>query len=254
MSNRIEYAAGTGVTLFAGASGTYNTSNIPTYGSMGWLPLFVTTQAAWSSGTTYTGTTDLAVGSQVTAVSNTYVCITAGGGTSTVNPSSGTGGVTTPGVATGTLSDGYVWLCMGNTTADFTTLASGYQAVSQITLDNRPSLNSQGDEMIEIGVSITTGVTAGSGLFVTTGLQYLNPTGTNSYADGIGGGANQSGPGISQGNLFYPTGASSPIVGRALIPMLPGRMRGFLQNQTGGAFSASTHVISFRTVSLTNNG
>ena len=253
MANRIEFVPGTGVTLYAGASGTFNTSTIPTYGSMGWLPLFVTTQAAWSSGTTYAGTTDLAVGAQVQAVSNTYVCITAGGGTSTVNPSSGTGGVTTPGVATGTLSDGYVWLCMGNTTADFTTLASTYQAVSQVTLDNRPALNSQGDEMIEIGVSLATAASGAAALFVTVGLQYLNATGS-SYADGIGGGANQSGPGISQGTLQYPAGASTPIVGRTLIPLISGRARGFLQNGTGAALSASTHVVAFRTVSLTVNG
>ena len=246
MASRENYAAGTGVTLYSGA----NTSTLnATYGSLLWLPLFVTTQSSWASSvTTYAPCTDLVVGSQVVSGSNTYVCITAPTVTSATAPSSGT---TTPGATTGTLADGSVWLCIGNATADFTTLGIGYQAVSQITFDSRAS-QSQGDPMIEIGVSLATGLTAAAGNFVTAGLQMLNPDGTT-YADGLGTGANQSGPMLSQGNMFYGAGAATPIKGRALMPMSSGRGRGFLQNNTTAALSASTHVVSFRTLTFTNN-
>ena len=197
-------------------------------------------------------TSDLATGAQVVAVSNTYVVVTKGSGTSTVNPSSGTGGTTTAGTLTSTLADGYVWLCIGNATADFTSLASTYQAVSQIVLDNRP-LEAEGDTMMEIGVSLASGSSGGAGDYITAMLQWLNQDGST-YADGLGGGSSPSAPQVSQGSIYYSPGKSSPIVGGVLIPLRWGRMRHALINSSGNALSSSTHVVAFRTGVLGLNG
>jgi hypothetical protein len=245
MANREIFAAGLGVG-FAGT--TYNTASAAN-GSLTWLPAFVTTQSAWSSGTAYAAATDLACGAQVSSGSSTYVCLVKGSGNSTTNPTSGT---TTQGATTGVLADGYNWLCIGNATADFTTLASGSQAVSQIFLDSRPS-QTEGDTMMEISVSLATAVTSAVGLYVTLMLQWLNQDGST-YADGLGSGSNPSSPQVSQGNIWFSPGKSSPVVGSIIVPMRAGRCRLGLVNSLGGALSSSGHVVAFRTIVFGLNG
>ena len=251
MANREVFVAGLGVGF---AHNTLTSNAAFANGSLTWLPMFVTTQAAWSSGTSYTASTDLATGSQVSVSgsSATFVCTTAGGGTSTVNPATGTGGTTAAGALTTVLSDGYQWLCIGNSTADFTNLANTNQAVSQILLDSRPS-QSEGDTMMEIGISLASGSSGAASAYITIMQQWLNQDGST-YGDGLGGGSSPSSAQNAQGNIFYSAGKSSPIVGSVFLPLRWGRMRACLINNSGNALSSSTHVVAFRTGVFGLNG
>jgi hypothetical protein len=254
MANREIFTPGLGVQLYPATSGTVATSNAAfANGSLTWAPAFVTTQAAWSSGV-YTAASYVQTGSLVSVAGSSvqFMCLNNNsGGTSSQNPATGSGGGTTPGKVY-TMSDSYVWLCIGNNTADVTNLANGYQAVSQIIIDNSPAL-SAGDTMIEMSVSLATGSSGAAGDSVTIGLQPLNQDGTT-YGDGIGGGSNLSGAQLTQVTLPYGAGASSPIVGSAMMPLGPFRYRAFLQNSSGATLSASTHVVSFRTFLFNLNG
>jgi len=244
MANRELWVAGLGL----GINGQTTWQAQAVAGSLSWCPAMVTTQSAWSSGTSYTGCTALQTGSQVTSNSITWVCVKAGGGTSTVAPpSSQTQGTVYA------ASDGYYWLALGTTTADMTNLANGSQAVSQIIFDNNP-IDSYGDTYAEVSVSIASGSSGAAGDIVTILAQYLNQDGST-YGDGLGGGTNLSTLSSSYaGTVPYPAGKSSPIVGAFQFPIRPGRFRVAVQNGSGNAFSSSTHVIAIRTGALTTNG
>lgn len=222
--------------------------------SLIWIPAFVTTQSAWTTGTSYTASTDKVIGSQVTASSCTYVCVTAGGGTSSNTP----GGTTTQGTFTGVLADGYNWLCLGTSTADFTNLAgaTANQAVSQMVFDNRPSIGS-GDPYIQWSVSLATAATGASNVYVSLLTQALNTDGST-YGDGLPGGANLSAPQNSWSATFpcpAGRGANATVIGSSrAIPADFNLFRGCVQNQTGSAFSASPHLVAIRSGALSTNG
>lgn len=224
--------------------------------SLIWIPAFVTTQSAWSSGSSYTASTDKAVGSQVTASSCTYVCITAGGSTSTNTP----GGTTTQGLFTGVLGDGYNWLCLGTSTADIAAVVNTGQVVSQMVFDNRPSIGA-GDPYIQWSVSLAIGGSGASNAYVSLLTQALNTDGTT-YGDGLTGTAGTgtantlSAPQNSWSATFpYPSTKTTPLIGSSrAIPADFNLFRGCLQNQTGSTFSASTHVVAIRSGALSTNG
>jgi hypothetical protein len=246
MANREGFVAGLGV-KYAGVTLTSGSSFGG--GSLTWLPGMISFQPAWVTATSYTAASDNAIGSEVTASSTTFACLTAGGSTSTVNPATGTGGGTTAGTVYGPLSDGYTWLCCGNATADIAGLAAASQDVSQIILDNRPSAGA-GDTFIEVSTSLVLSASGAAGSYVTVSLQYLNQDGTT-YGDGLGSGTNLSSPSYSQANIYYPAGKSSPIVGNVMLPLLPLKFRLCIGSAAGGTLTAPSsspyHFVSFRT-------
>ena len=241
MANREGFVAGLGLAINGQSSLAASLAN----GSMTWIPAFVTTQSNWTTGTNYTASSDTACGSQVFGVSSahSFVCVVKGGSTSTVDPSAS---VTTAGTLTAVLSDGYQWLCLGNNTADFTSLANANQAVSQIIFDNRPSA-SEGDTIVEVSISLATGSSGAAGDYIGILTQWLNQDGTT-YGDGLGGGSNLSSSVYSLGSIAYSAGKTSPIVGSISAPLRAGRFRPALINSSGNTLSASTHVVAIRTM------
>jgi hypothetical protein len=143
------------------------------------------------------------------------------------------------------LSDGFQWLCLGNATADMTTLAAANQAVSQIPFDNRPSAG-YGDTYVQLGLSLACGSSGSAGYTINNLLQYLNPDGST-YGDGLSGGSNLSSALESVGTVPYSAGRSTPIVGTTPFwPFQPQIFRHVIQNNAA-PLSASTHVVSIRT-------
>src|ERR1035437_9152000 len=168
MANREVYASGLGLAINGGTALSASLAN----GSVTWIPAFVTTQANWTTGTNYAAGTDLACGGKGFGGSSAhnFLCVVQGGSTSNVDPSAS---VTTAGTLTAVLGDGYQWLCLGTNTADFTTLANVNQAVSQIIFDNRVS-QTEGDTMVEIGISLATSGSGAAGTYLGILAKYLN--------------------------------------------------------------------------------
>lgn len=247
MANREIYTGGLGLAINGQTAIAASLAN----GSLTWVPAFVTTASSWTTATSYTASSDTACGSIIFGVASahSFVCVVKGSGTSIVDPSTLT---TTAGTLSAVLADGYQWLCLGNNTADFTSLANVNQAVSQIIFDNRPSA-AEGDTMLEVSISLATGSNGAAGDYISLLAQYLNQDGST-YGDGLGSGSNLSSSLYSLGNVAYPVGKTSPIVGSVFSPIRAGRFRLCLQNQSANTLSASTHVVSLRTSVFGLNG